>query len=53
MQIDRERIESDLLRSVERTGPWFYVVLVGLLSVSLWGLYAYCTQLVYGLGVTE
>jgi Ni/Fe-hydrogenase subunit HybB-like protein len=52
MEIDRERIETDLLRSVEHTGPWFYVVLVGLLLVSAWGLYGYCTQVVYGLGVT-
>jgi len=52
MQIDRAHIERDLLRSVEHTGPWFFVVLAGLLSVSFWGLYAYYTQLVYGLGVT-
>jgi Ni/Fe-hydrogenase subunit HybB-like protein len=52
MQIDRAHIESDLLRSVEHTGPWFFVVLAGLLSVAAWGLYAYYTQLVYGLGVT-
>jgi Ni/Fe-hydrogenase subunit HybB-like protein len=52
MQIDRTHIERDLLRSVEHTGPWFFVVLAGLLSVAAWGLYAYYTQLVYGLGVT-
>jgi Ni/Fe-hydrogenase subunit HybB-like protein len=52
MEIDRERIESELLRSVEHTGPWFYVVLAGLLLVAAWGLYAYNTQLVHGLGVT-
>jgi Ni/Fe-hydrogenase subunit HybB-like protein len=52
MKIDRQRIENDLLYSVERTGPWFYAVLVGLLAVSAWGLYSYYVQLVWGLGVT-
>jgi len=52
MKIDRQRIESDLLYSVEHTGPWFYAVVVGLLAVSIWGLYSYYVQLVWGLGVT-
>jgi molybdopterin-containing oxidoreductase family membrane subunit len=52
MAIDRERIESDLLRSVERTTGWFYVVVGGLLLVAFWGLYAYSVQLIFGLGVT-
>ncbi|MFQ5666983.1 MAG: NrfD/PsrC family molybdoenzyme membrane anchor subunit [Candidatus Binatia bacterium] len=52
MRVDQARIETDLLRSVEYTGPWFYVVFIGLLSVMGWGAYAYYTQLIYGLGVT-
>ena len=38
MEIDRTRIEDDLLRSVEYTGAWFYVVLAGLLAVACFGL---------------
>jgi molybdopterin-containing oxidoreductase family membrane subunit len=52
MEIDRTRIEDDLLRSVEHTGAWFYVVLAGLLAVAGFGLYSYVIQLIYGLGVT-
>jgi molybdopterin-containing oxidoreductase family membrane subunit len=52
MEIDRTRIEDDLLRSVEYTGAWFYVVLAGLLAVACFGLYSYSIQLIYGLGVT-
>jgi len=52
MKIDRARLEDDLLRSVDHTGPWFYVVLGGLLMVACFGLYAYAVQLTYGLGVT-
>ncbi|RMD81735.1 MAG: polysulfide reductase [Candidatus Dadabacteria bacterium] len=52
MKYDRERIERDLLRSVEHTTPWFYLAFFGLLAVVGWGFYAYFTQLRYGLGVT-
>jgi Ni/Fe-hydrogenase subunit HybB-like protein len=52
MEPDTRRIEDDLLASVEHTGPWFWVVLSGLAAVMAWGLYAYVSQLRYGLGVT-
>src|SRR3990172_7337160 len=52
MEAERKRIEADLLASVEHTGPWFWVVLSGLLGMMGWGLYAYSCQLRYGLGVT-
>ncbi len=52
MRVDTERIESDLLRSVEHTTPWFYVAFVSLFAVIVWGFYAYAYQLRHGLGVT-
>ena len=52
MKPEPDRIEADLLRSIEHTGPGFYVVLAFLLGVIAWGFYAYWTQLVHGLGVT-
>ncbi|MFQ5477818.1 MAG: NrfD/PsrC family molybdoenzyme membrane anchor subunit [Candidatus Binatia bacterium] len=52
MKVDRERIESDLLRSVEHTSSRFYFALLGIIIVIAWGSYAYFTQVVYGLGVT-
>ena len=50
----KETIEKDqaLLRPILETGPRFYLVAGGLLGVTLFGVYAYYTQLRDGLGVT-
>src|SRR3990167_9465880 len=44
--------DAVLFQPILRTGRWFYIIAALLLSVSLWGLYAYTIQLRYGLGVT-
>src|SRR3990167_4642365 len=44
--------DAVLFQPILRTGRWFYIIAALLLSVSLWGLYAYTRQLRYGLGVT-
>jgi molybdopterin-containing oxidoreductase family membrane subunit len=41
-----------LLDHVRRTGKGFYITFATLVALVLWGLYAYVTQLRYGLGVT-
>ena len=44
--------DEQLYRSIEHTGPGFYLTAAFLLAVFFFGVYQYIRQLVFGLGVT-
>lgn len=52
MQADTKERDAILFEPVLQTGPRYWALLFILISTVLWGLYAYLTQLRYGLGVT-
>ena len=48
----RQRLENTVLGPLFRTSPGYYAFVLLLLAILAWGLYAYYTQLRYGLIVT-
>lgn len=52
MDGQRDRLEERALAPLQRTGRGYYVLILGLLTVIAFGLYAYATQVARGLSVT-
>lgn len=48
----KDKITSDLMRPVFETGAKYYLTVIVLAGIALWGLFAWVYQLTFGLGFT-
>jgi Ni/Fe-hydrogenase subunit HybB-like protein len=44
-------INQAVLQPMQRTGPWFWIIVCVLAAIVIWGLYAWVYQIVWGFGV--
>jgi molybdopterin-containing oxidoreductase family membrane subunit len=46
-----QEINQAVLQPMFRTGPWFWIIVIVLAAIILWGLYAWIYQIYWGFGV--
>lgn len=46
-----DEINQAVLQPMQRTGPWFWIIVGVLVAIVLWGLYAWIYQIYWGFGV--
>ena len=46
-----DEINQAVLQPMQRTGPWFWIIVCVLAAIVIWGLYAWIYQIYWGFGV--
>ena len=46
-----DEINQAVLKPMQRTGPWFWIIVIVLAAIVVWGIYAWIYQIYWGFGV--